>query len=132
MGAMTVGKIEAAKAIGKLYFLSDGRGLFLRIGPDGSKTRLVRVSINGKQRDKSLGKAWGCTMTDGRLSLEDARAAAATMRSHARDGVDYLEAKKRERELMPAACGMALIVEFTGDDTKERGRERRRFRAPLV
>lgn len=36
MGAVTVRQIEAEKATGKLYFLSDGRGLFLRIGPDGS------------------------------------------------------------------------------------------------
>lgn len=36
MGALTVRQIEAEKATGKLYFLSDGRGLFLRIGPDGS------------------------------------------------------------------------------------------------
>ncbi|WP_157687081.1 Arm DNA-binding domain-containing protein [Burkholderia lata] len=64
MGALTVRQIEAANAIGKLYLLSDGRGRFLRIGPDGSKTTLVRVSIDGKQRDKPLGKAWGRTMTD--------------------------------------------------------------------
>ncbi|RQU30083.1 DUF4102 domain-containing protein [Burkholderia cenocepacia] len=36
LGAVTVRQIEAEKATGKLYFLSDGRGLFLRIGPDGS------------------------------------------------------------------------------------------------
>ncbi|RQS88558.1 DUF4102 domain-containing protein [Burkholderia contaminans] len=84
MGALTVRQIEAAKATGKLYFLSDGRGLFLCIGPDGSKTWLVRVSINGKQHDKPLGKAWGRIMTEGRLSLEEARAAAATIRSYAR------------------------------------------------
>ncbi|VWC73279.1 Prophage integrase IntS [Burkholderia aenigmatica] len=81
MGALTVRQIEAAKATGKLCFLSDGRGLFLRIGPDGTKTWLGRVSINGKQRDKPLGKAWGRTMTDGQLSLEGARVAAATTRS---------------------------------------------------
>ncbi|MEN2475346.1 Arm DNA-binding domain-containing protein [Burkholderia sp. GS2Y] len=59
MGALTVRQIEAAKATGKRYFLSDGRGLLLCDGQDGAKTWLVRVSINGKQRDKPLGKAWG-------------------------------------------------------------------------
>ncbi|PAK14455.1 hypothetical protein CJO66_12195 [Burkholderia ubonensis] len=113
MGALTVRQIEAAKAIGKLYFLSDGRGLFLRIGPDGSKTWLVRVCINGKQRDKPLGKAWGRTMTEGQLSLEDARAAAATIRSQARDGVDYLEATKRERQ---AKVERAATAELTFGD----------------
>ncbi|MBN3783626.1 tyrosine-type recombinase/integrase [Burkholderia sp. Ac-20345] len=113
MGGLTVKQIEAAKATGKLYFLSDGRGLFLRIGPDGSKTWLVRVSINGKQRDKPLGKAWGRTMTDERLSLEDARAAAATIRSQARDGVDYLEAEKRERQ---AKVEKATTAELTFGD----------------
>ncbi|WP_420212927.1 Arm DNA-binding domain-containing protein [Burkholderia aenigmatica] len=110
MGALTVRQIEAAKAIGKLYFLPDGRGLFLRIGPDGSKTRLVRVSINGKQHDKPLGKAWGRTMTEGQLSLEDARAAAATIRSRGRDGVDYLEAKKRERQVKVEKAATAELT----------------------
>ena len=45
MGALTVRQIEAAKATGKRYFLSDGRGLFLRVGAAGGKTWFVRVSI---------------------------------------------------------------------------------------
>lgn len=57
MGALTVRQIEVAKATGKRYFLSDGRGLFLRVGAAGGKTWFVRVSINGKQRDKPLGNA---------------------------------------------------------------------------
>lgn len=98
MGALTVRQIEAARATGKRYFLSDGRGLFLRVGPTGGKTWFVRVSINGKQRDKPLGKVWGRCSSVAQLSLEDARAAAAMIHSQARDGVDYLEAKKRERQ----------------------------------
>ncbi|WP_349252628.1 site-specific integrase [Burkholderia sp. AU32357] len=78
--------------------MSDGRGLFLRVGPTGGKTWFVRVSINGKQRDKPLGKVWGRCSSVAQLSLEDARTAAAMIRSQARDGVDYLEAKKRERQ----------------------------------
>ncbi|AQQ40190.1 MULTISPECIES: Arm DNA-binding domain-containing protein [Burkholderia] len=92
MGALTVRQIEAARATGKRYFLSDGRGLFLRVGPAGGKIWFVRASINGKP----LGKAWARSTTDAQLFLEDARAAAATIRSQAHDGVDYLEAKKRE------------------------------------
>nr|WP_256979942.1 MULTISPECIES: site-specific integrase [unclassified Burkholderia] len=70
----------------------------MRVGPTGGKTWFVRVSINGKQRDKPLGKVWGRCSSVAQLSLEDARTAAAMIRSQARDGVDYLEAKKRERQ----------------------------------
>ncbi|MDS0849642.1 Arm DNA-binding domain-containing protein [Burkholderia cenocepacia] len=94
---MTVRQIEAARATGKRYFLSDGRGLFLRVGSAGGKTWFVRISINRKQRDKPLSKAWARSTTDAELSLEDARTAATTIRSQARDGVDYPESKKRER-----------------------------------
>ncbi|AOI90079.1 tyrosine-type recombinase/integrase [Burkholderia pseudomultivorans] len=113
MGALTVRQIEAAKATGKRYFLSDGRGLFLRVGPAGGKSWFVRVSINGKQCDKPLGKTWARSTTDAQLSLEDARAAAATIRSHARDGVDYLEAKKRERQ---AKVEQAVTADLTFGD----------------
>lgn len=52
-------------------------------------------------------------MTEGRLSLEEARAAAATIRSYARDGVDYLEANKRERQ---AKVEKAATAELTFGD----------------
>nr|WP_282512559.1 Arm DNA-binding domain-containing protein [Burkholderia cepacia] len=113
MGALTVRQIEAAKATGKRYFLSDGRGLFLRVGPAGGRTGFVRVSINGKQRDKPLGKTWVRSTTDAQLSLEDARAAAETIRSQARDGVDFLEAKKRERQ---AKVEQAVTADLTFGD----------------
>lgn len=74
MGALTVRQIETAKATGKRYFLSDGRGLFLRVGPAGGKSWFVRVSINGKQRDKPLGRTWARSTTDAQLSLDPASA----------------------------------------------------------
>jgi len=138
MGALTVRQIEAAKATGKRYFLSDGRGLFLRVGPTGGKTWFVRVSINGKQRDKPLGKAWGRTTADAQLSLEDARAAAVKIRSQARDGVDYLDAKKRERQ---ATAEIAAMDELTFGDlfdawfatiNKKRGKKGRKDGGKLL
>ncbi|WP_412524101.1 Arm DNA-binding domain-containing protein [Burkholderia sp. S-53] len=105
--------MEAAKATGKRYFLPDGRGLFLPVGPAGGKTWFARVSLNGKQRDKPLGKARARSTTDTQLSLADARAAAVTIRSQARDGVDYFDAKERERR---AKAEKAATADLTFGD----------------
>ncbi|WP_322027708.1 Arm DNA-binding domain-containing protein [Burkholderia sp. BCC1977] len=138
MGALKVRQIEAARATGKRYFLSDGRGLFLGVGPAGGKTWFVRVSINGKQFDKPLGKAWARSTTDAQLSLEDARAAAATIRSQARDGVDYLEAKKRERQAKVEKAAMAdltfgdLFDAWFATINKKRGKKGRKDGGKLL
>jgi len=108
------------------------------VGPAGGKTWFVRVSINGKQRDKPLGKTWARSTTDAQLSLEEARAAAATIRSQARDGVDYLEAKKRERQ---AKVEQAVMADLTFGDlfdawfatiNKKRGKKGRKDGGKLL
>lgn len=59
----------------------DGDGLFLLVGPSGSKSWLVRVQKNGKRRDFGLGSAK-------KVSLKLARARAAQVRSQWEAGLD--------------------------------------------
>jgi len=44
-----------AKQKSKMYYLSDGGGLRLRIRPDGSRIWILRYSLNGKEQSFSLG-----------------------------------------------------------------------------
>ena len=81
-GSLTDRRIAAAKPRAKPYRLSDGGGLLLVIYPGGAKGWAVRLTVNGKRRDVSLGAGYPG------MSLADARARAAEMRQQAREGLD--------------------------------------------
>ncbi|CAJ7793950.1 phage integrase [Burkholderia pseudomallei] len=98
MGKLTVRQIEAAKATGKRYELSDGDGLKLRVSPDGSRTWYVRFTVNGKQDAARLARPWGKETDSGHLSLEDARREAQTILAKAREGIDYRTERKAQIE----------------------------------
>lgn len=69
MTSLTSKKLAALKPQEKRYTVSDGNGLFLRILPTGVKSCVLRVYVNGKIRDITLGR-----FPD--LSLMQARAEA--------------------------------------------------------
>ena len=52
MGKLTATAIAARKAPGRY---GDGDGLFLLVGPTGSKSWLCRVQKDGRRRDFGLG-----------------------------------------------------------------------------
>ncbi len=62
--------------------MNDGGGLLLVIYPGGAKGWSVRLTVNGKRCDVSLGAGYPA------VPLADARARAAVMRRRARDGLD--------------------------------------------
>lgn len=78
MGSLTAVKVKGLKEPGRY---TDGAGLMLVIGNDGSRKWVLRVQANGKRRDIGLGSA-----SD--VSLADARDAATEMRKAIREGRD--------------------------------------------
>lgn len=93
-------------------FYSDGGGLYLQIGPTGTKSWVFKYTIRGKRRGMGLGPVnladfgkqgrhtpqWGdVTLTWGSMTLAEARTEAAKLAALVRSGIDPLEAKEAER-----------------------------------
>ncbi len=74
---------------------SDGDGLLLQVRPNGAKSWLARIQTNGKRRDIGLGDAH-------QVSLVEAREALIGLRKQAREGVDPLAARRKQRAIMPS------------------------------
>lgn len=53
---LTDTKVRQAKPKDKVYWVSDGGGLYLRVTPDGSKFWAARPTVNGKRTTLHLGK----------------------------------------------------------------------------
>jgi integrase len=71
-------------------FLSDGGGLYLRIGSSGSRSWIFRYMIAGKSHDMGLGPLHT-------VSLAEARSAARAQRSLRHAGQDPIEARSASR-----------------------------------
>lgn len=91
MGNLTKDKVRDLAEPGRY---SDGDGLMLQISPNGGKSWLLRVQINGRRRDIGLGRLEDAPLTA-------ARAKAAEMRKLARAGIDPLEERKKEGIVVP-------------------------------
>ena len=99
-------------------FYSDGGGLYLQIGPAGTKSWVFKYTIRGNRRGMGLGPVnladygkqgrhvpqWGeLTLTWGSMTLAEARTEAAKLAAFVRSGIDPLEAKEAERRAKQAA-----------------------------
>lgn len=71
---------------------SDGAGLYLHIREGGSRQWLLRLTVQGKRKDIGLGSASLVTLTE-------AREAAHAMRKAARQGVDPLHERRRNKTI---------------------------------
>ena len=88
---LTALMVRSVREPGK-YF--DGDGLCLKVGKDGSKRWLMRLMVKGRRRDLGVGAA--------RLvSLAEAREKAGELRRMARNGIDPVLARRKERRLIP-------------------------------
>lgn len=65
-------------------------GLYLSVAPGGSRSWVLRVTVNGKRREMGLGGFDDVT-------LAKAREKARAVRQQALDGIDPVEARKAER-----------------------------------
>lgn len=102
-----VKKIEALKPRDKKYLTKVAPNLFIKVAPSGLKTWLVRYSIDERQIDHHLPKAYG--QGDAFLTLSEAKLVAAELIALARSGIapkDYAAEqqalKKRELALTAA------------------------------
>lgn len=87
-GKLTAAAVRAAKAPGRY---TDGQGLHLFVGADGSRRWVLRVQRNGKRMDIGLGP-----VAD--VPLAEARAAAADMRRAFREGRNPVAERREARE----------------------------------
>lgn len=69
----------------------DGRGLYLRIGPNGAKSWIFRYRADGKRRDAGLGGYPA-------VSLAEAREKAEALRKQKVAGKDPLELREAEKQ----------------------------------
>jgi|HubBroStandDraft_4_1064222.scaffolds.fasta_scaffold00959_16 integrase len=94
--------VTAAKAT-KPGFLADGGGLYLRIGPTGSKSWIFRYRRDGKLHDMGLGPLHT-------ISLAEAREKAQECRKLRLDEIDPIEARRAGRT--QAKLAVAATVTF--------------------
>lgn len=97
---LTAKGVEAKKEPG-MY--GDGGGLYLRVGPTGAKSWIVRTVIHGKRRELGIGS------TD-LVSLADAREKATELRKVARAGGDPDADRKAAAKAAAEAARRNLIT----------------------
>ena len=84
-------KISKAKPQEKPYKLTDGKGLYLLIKPQGGKLWRFDYRIDSKRKTLALGSYPDVTLATAREKLEEARRLVA-------DGIDPLENRKAQKE----------------------------------
>jgi integrase len=84
---LTAVAVNAKKEPG--YYL-DGNGLYLQVAPSGSKSWVLRFSLDKKAREMGLGSISSRT-------LSEARELARKYRQQLLDGIDPIEARKAQR-----------------------------------
>ncbi len=87
---LTETAVKAAKPADRPYKLSDERGLFLIVRPDGARWWRFRYRINGTEKLISMGTYPDVSLKRAREKREDARKLVA-------DGVDPSEVRKAEK-----------------------------------
>lgn len=98
--SLTAKGVEAKKEPG-MY--GDGGGLYLRVGPTGAKSWIVRTVIHGKRRELGIGSAE-------LVSLAEAREKAAELRKVARAGGDPDADRKAAAKAAAEAARRNLIT----------------------
>ena len=85
MPKLTVKKVSSLQEPG-MY--GDGEGLYLRVGPTGAKSWILRTVVHGRRRELGMGSA-------NLVSLLEAREKARELRKIAREGGDPDTVRKR-------------------------------------
>lgn len=102
---LSAGKVQRTKSEpGRAAMLPDGRGLYLRIGPTGAKSWVLRYQRAGKVRDMGLGP-----FPD--VGLAAAREQAAAQRRIKLEGQDPIEARNSARTAQRIASAKVTTFE---------------------
>jgi integrase len=88
---------------GKSAMFADGGKLYMHVSATGARSWIFRYEIKGRRRERGIG-----SFPD--VSLLEARDKAHELRKGLRDGVDPIEAKRKEREAERLAA--ASVVTF--------------------
>ncbi|WP_397475472.1 tyrosine-type recombinase/integrase [Pusillimonas sp.] len=99
MANMTVRGIDALKPRDTNYKVTVDRGLYLRVAQDGSKTWLVRYTVQGKQRQARLPRLYASKNDPAYMSLAQALSENARIQAMARDGLDFIQEQERQQRL---------------------------------
>lgn len=84
---LTEAACKSAKPKAKMYYLSDGAGLRLRVRPDGSRTWILRYRLNGKEMSAGIGPY-------PKVGIQIARAKATEAKQHVSKGDNPSTAKR--------------------------------------
>ena len=103
MAKVAVLSARTVQTVRKPGMYLDGHGLYLRIGPGGSKSWIYRFALGGKTRDMGLGP-----YPD--ISLAEARDRAAAQRKLRLDGQDPIADRQASRQR--AKLGAAKTLSF--------------------
>ena len=102
MPNLTNRKVETVKLPG-MY--GDGEGLYLRVGPSGGKSWIVRTLIKGRYTKSGKPLRWEGGLGSAKLvSLAEAREKARALRKIARDGGDPVTTHSKETLTFEAAA----------------------------
>lgn len=85
-------QVETAKPKDKEYKLTDERGLYLLVKPNGSKYWRLKYRIAGKEKKLAIGVYPDFSLADARLKRDEARKMLT-------DGLDPSEQKQLENKL---------------------------------
>ncbi len=107
---LNISTIKNAKASGKPKRLSDGKGLYLLVNPNGSKWWRLDYRINGKRKTLSMG-----VFPD--VGLADARAKMLEAKSLIAKGIDPSE-QRQEKQAHQKGSNSFEIVSKEWIDTK--------------
>ena len=88
---LTDTKCKNAKPLEKPKKLSDGKGLYLEVMPNGSKYWRLKYRMNGKEKRLALGVYPAVSLKDARFKADDARKKIA-------DGLDPSLEKRADKE----------------------------------
>jgi integrase len=98
---LTARGVQTAKAADRPLMLADGRGLYLRVGPTGSKSWIFRYRHDGQRHDLGLGP-----YPD--ISLAEARERATAQRRLKIDGDDPLLVRRTKRDAARIEAAKAM------------------------
>lgn len=90
---LTAIELKSAKPKDKKYKLSDGRGLFMEIRPNGSKYWKLKYRYQGKEKEYSIGGYPTIKLAGAREKREELKKIIA-------NGIDPSEKKKSDKQIM--------------------------------
>lgn len=119
--ALTARTVSATTTPGRY---ADGGGLYLLVGPSGSKSWVLRTLVHGKRTDIGLGSV-------AFVSLAEGRAEAQRLRRIARKGEDPLAARRHASRPVPTFHDAATAVHAAHAATFKNAKHRKQWLSSL-